>query len=70
MTDDFPAHLLALERAAWAEIQAGQLTVATAQAVRDGIDAYVAERAAAGETVRRIDVELGVKARVRYGAGA
>jgi hypothetical protein len=68
VTLDFPEPLLDLELAAWEEIQARRLTVATALAVRDGIDQYVAERAATGEPVRRIDVELGLKARVRYRA--
>jgi hypothetical protein len=64
VTIDFPAHLLALESRAWADIQAGTLTVDTAHAVHAAVAAFAAE---AG--LRRIDVELGVKAVVRGGAG-
>lgn len=64
MTIDFPADLLALEARAWEEIQAGQLTVETAQAVHEAVSAFAAE---AG--LRRIDVELGLKQRVRGEAG-
>jgi hypothetical protein len=60
VTIDFPPHLLDLERAAWAEIQRGALTVATAQAVHEAVSEYAAE---AG--LRRIDVELGLKRQVR-----
>ena len=65
MTIDFPAHLLALESRAWADIQAGTLTVDTAQAVHAAVGAF-AEQAG----LRRIDVELGVKAVVRGGPTA
>lgn len=51
MTLDFPEPLLDLERAAWEEIQAGQLTVATALAVRNGIDQYVSGRVTAMVTL-------------------
>jgi hypothetical protein len=64
VTIDFPADLLALEARAWEEIQAGQLTVETAQAVHEAVSAFAAE---AG--LRRIDVELGLKQRVRGEAG-
>jgi hypothetical protein len=64
VTIDFPAHLLALESRAWADIQAGTLTVDTAHAVHAAVGEYAAE---AG--LRRIDVELGLKERVRGGAG-
>lgn len=57
---DFPDNLLALESRAWADIQAGTLTVETAHAVHAAVGAFAAE---AG--LRRIDVELGVKAAVR-----
>lgn len=60
MTIDLPPHLLDLESRAWAEIQAGQLTVATAQAVHEAVSKFAAE---AG--LRRIDVELGLKEQVR-----
>lgn len=61
---DFPPDLLALEARAWEEIQAGQLTVETAQAVHEAVSAFAAE---AG--LRRIDVELGLKEQVRGAAG-
>jgi hypothetical protein len=70
VTIELPDHLIALERQAWAEIQAGALTVDTARAVHDGIAAYVAERQAAGDEVRRMDVELGLKTLVRYETAA
>jgi hypothetical protein len=62
VTIDFPDTLLALESRAWADIQAGTLTVDTAQAVHAAVTAFAEE---AG--LRRIDVELGVKAAVRGG---
>lgn len=65
-TIDFPDTLIALARTSWAEIQRGELTVETARAVHEGIAAYVAERQAAGDEVRRMDVELGLKTLVRY----
>ncbi len=69
MTDiPFPAHLLDLESRAWAEIQAGQLTVATAQAVHEGIDAFVRQAKEAGREVARIDAEMGLKRVVQHGA--
>jgi hypothetical protein len=61
---DFPADLLALEARAWGEIQAGALTVETAQAVHEAVSAFAAE---AG--LRRIDVGLGLKEQVRGEAG-
>lgn len=67
---DLPDDLIALEQSAWKEIQAGRLTVPTAQAVHEGIAAFVTERQAAGEDVRRMDVELELKQRVRYTAAA
>lgn len=60
-TFDFPADLLALETRAWEEIQAGQLTVATAGAVQAGVAAFAAE---AG--VDRYAVEMGLKKAVRH----
>jgi len=59
----FPAALIELEGRAWAEIQAGTLTVDTAQAVHAAVGEYAAE---AG--MRRIDVELGLKRQVRGAA--
>jgi hypothetical protein len=60
-TIDFPDSLLALERTAWEEIQAGRLTVDTAQAVHEAVGAF-AEQAG----VARIDVEMGLKKAVRH----
>ena len=40
MTIDFPDNLLALESRAWADIQAGTLTVDTAQAVHAAVGAF------------------------------
>lgn len=62
---DFPPDLLALERSAWAAIQAGELTVETARAVQDGINAF-AEQA----QLPRLDVEMGLKKVVRHAAEA
>ncbi|MFF4536519.1 hypothetical protein [Streptomyces aureus] len=62
-TIDFPPDLIALERSAWEEIQAGRLTVKTARAVQDGIAAF-AEQA----KLPRYDVEMGLKAAVRHPA--
>ncbi|MER5952378.1 hypothetical protein [Streptomyces sp. NPDC001893] len=63
---EYPDDLIALERSAWEQIQARMLTVETALAVREGIDKFVAERKAAGNEVRRMDIELGLKRLVRY----
>jgi hypothetical protein len=60
---DFPPDLIALERSAWAEIQAGELTVPTALAVHEGIAAF-AEQA----QLPRLDVEMGLKKVVRHAA--
>jgi hypothetical protein len=64
-TIDYPEDLIALERSAWVEIQAGRLTVATARAVHEAVTAFAAE---AG--LRRMDVELGLKTLVRYETAA
>jgi hypothetical protein len=64
-TIDFPDNLIALERAAWEEIQAGRLTVDTARAVHAAVGAFAAE---AG--VGRYDVEMGLKQAVRHRAEA
>ncbi|MEU0691573.1 hypothetical protein [Streptomyces uncialis] len=61
MTDiDLPESLLDLERTAWAEQQAGALTVPTALAVQRAITAHAE---AAG--MSRYEVEMAVKKMVR-----
>lgn len=60
---DFPDDLLELERAAWAAMQAGVLTVDQATAVQDRITAYAAE---AG--LDRYTVEMALKRAVRHAA--
>ena len=62
---DFPDTLIALERAAWTELQAGRLTIPTATAVHAAVTEYAAE---AG--IARVDVEMGVKQVVRHAADA
>lgn len=59
---DFPDDLIELERSAWAEIQRGALTVATAQAVHDAVASYAEESG-----LSRLDVEMGLKRIVRHG---
>lgn len=61
MAIELPDDLLALEARAWAEIQAGQLTPETAQAVQQAITAH-AERAG----VARFEVEMALKKTVRH----
>jgi hypothetical protein len=63
---DFPPNLLELERSAWAEIQAGTLTLDTARAVHEGIAAFVQQAKEAGKPVGRYDVEMGLKRAVRH----
>ncbi|MEU0359904.1 hypothetical protein [Streptomyces cyaneofuscatus] len=58
---DIPEHILALERTAWAEQQAGALTVPTAAAVQ----AAITEHAAATEGLSRYALEMAVKKAVR-----
>lgn len=58
---DFPDDLIELEAAAWAEIQRGELTVATAQAVHDAISAYAEQHG-----MPRADIEMGLKKAVRH----
>jgi hypothetical protein len=58
---EFPDTLIALERAAWEEIQAGRLTVATATAVQAAITAHAE---AAG--MSRYDAEMALKRAVRH----
>lgn len=65
MAFDFPAPLLALESRAWEEIQAGQLTVATATAVHQGVAEY-----AEASGVARYEVEMGLKQAVRHADAA
>jgi hypothetical protein len=60
-TIELPEDLLALERSAWAEIQAGRLTVATAASVHQAVAAFAQQ---AG--VPRLDVEEMVKRVVRH----
>ncbi|MET9550506.1 hypothetical protein ABZY36_35170 [Streptomyces sp. NPDC006627] len=61
MAIELPDDLIALERSAWAEIQAGTLTVETAQAVQERITAFAAE---SGES--RLAVETELKRQVRH----
>lgn len=65
MAIDFPEPLLDLERAAWQEIQAGQLTVDTAHAVQAAVTEFAAEH---GHD--RYAVEMGLKKTIRHQAGA
>ncbi|WP_406349273.1 hypothetical protein OHA44_37030 [Streptomyces sp. NBC_00144] len=60
-TDDLPDDLIALERAAWTEIQENRLTVGTAEAVR----ARILELAD-GNPQRRLEIEEAVKTKVRH----
>ncbi|MFE1734321.1 hypothetical protein ACFW6X_29935 [Streptomyces bacillaris] len=60
---DIPEHILALERAAWAEQQAGALTYATA----DAVQAAYREHAAA-EGLSRLKLEMATKKMVRHPA--
>ncbi|MCR8943948.1 hypothetical protein NW249_17630 [Streptomyces sp. OUCMDZ-4982] len=61
---DIPPHLVELERAAYAEQQAGALTVATAAAVQQAITKH----AAATNGLSRYELERAVKAAVRHPA--
>ncbi|MEU0200952.1 MULTISPECIES: hypothetical protein [unclassified Streptomyces] len=58
---EFPDDLIALERTAWEEHQAGRLTVATANAVQDAITAH-----AKAVGMSRYDVEMALKKAVRH----
>jgi hypothetical protein len=60
---DIPEDLLELERAAWAEIQAGQLTSDTAAVVQARITEVAAETG-----VDRYELEMAVKKAVRHPA--
>ena len=61
MTIELPDDLIALERAAWEELQAGRLTVATADAAQAAVTAHAK---AAG--LSRYTVEMAVKKAVRH----
>ncbi|MFF2226301.1 hypothetical protein ACFVV7_23635 [Streptomyces globisporus] len=58
---DIPPHLIELERAAWAEQQAGALTLATASAVQAAYRGH-----AASARVSRLGLEMAVKKAVRH----
>jgi len=58
---ELPDDLLALERAAWEEIQAGRLTHDTAEAVQAAVTAH-AEQAG----VARDELEMALKRAVRH----
>lgn len=60
MAIELPEDLIQLEERAWTEIQAGTLTVETAEAVQAAITAHAK---ATGES--RFDVEAAVKKKVR-----
>jgi len=60
---ELPDDLIALERAAWEEIQAGQLTIDTATAVQAAVTAFAEQ---AGQS--RYDVEMALKKTVRHAA--
>jgi len=61
---ELPEDLIALEERAWTEIQAGTLTVETAEAVQAAITAHAK---ATGES--RFEVEAAVKKKVRNPEG-
>lgn len=61
MAIELPDDLIELERTAWAEIQAGQLTVATATAVHERLTEFAQE---AG--VDRYKAEMELKRVVRH----
>ncbi|MFE6103173.1 hypothetical protein ACFVQ4_24895 [Streptomyces laurentii] len=60
MAIELTDELIELEEKAWSEIQAGALTVETAQAVQQGITALAV---ATGQA--RYDIEMELKKRVR-----
>lgn len=61
---DFPDDLIALERAAWAAIQAGTLTAEQATAVQDRVTQWATE---AG--LDRHTAEMALKKAVRHAEG-
>lgn len=62
-TNNLPDDLIALERTAWQEIQAGALTVDTAWAVHAAVTAFAKEVGAP-----RTEIEMKLKKDVRHGA--
>ncbi|MER6191759.1 hypothetical protein [Streptomyces cyaneofuscatus] len=58
---DIPPHLIELESAAWAEQEAGALTVPTAAAVQKAITEH-----AVAKGVSRYELEAAVKKAVRH----
>ena len=64
MAIELPDDLILLERRAWEEIQAGQLTVDTAAAVQDAVTVLAAETG-----LSRYDVEMELKKAVRHTEG-
>lgn len=62
MAIELPPELVALERAAWTEQQAGALTVDTAARVQAAVTAHAE---ATGQN--RFEVEMAVKRQVRHG---
>ncbi|MFJ2848341.1 hypothetical protein [Streptomyces rubiginosohelvolus] len=62
---DIPEDLIELESAAWAEQQAGALTLATA----DAVQAAYREHAAATKGVSRLELEMATKKAVRHPEG-
>lgn len=63
MAIDLPDDLIELERTAWAEIQAGTLTVETALAVQAGISALATRT---DVEASRLDIEMTLKRLVRH----
>lgn len=61
MSIELPDDLIELERRAWEEIQAKQLTVATAAAVQDAVTAH-----AKAANLDRYTVEMALKKAVRH----
>lgn len=59
-TIDLPDDLIALERAAWEQIQAGRLTVETALAVHEGIARHVWGSSGPSGTRRQMRPEVPV----------
>ena len=62
---DFPEDLIALETAAWEEIQAGALTVDTATAVQERLTAFAAKTG-----IDRHAAEMALKRVVRHAVPA
>lgn len=62
---EFPDDLIALARTSWTEIQRGELALDTARKVHEAVGAFAEQSG-----LRRMDVELGLKALVRYETAA